>query len=490
MNTSHAQILRSSAIIGFASVIGVLLGIVRLRIAATAVGPVGIGVIGLLQNFVMFAGTLAAMGIGNGAARQIAAALGGGKDGELASVKRTLWIAGLALALIGGIFAWLVSAFASAEVISSDALATDAPLLGIAAALSVIAAVQTGLLTGSRRLGDIARVNIVTGLLATVVVALAFPLWPERAIIIFVVATPLLTVMVGQCYLVDSNLLPSAGIFSSRQLKAMLAIGSAMTTSAILALGTALFVRGLVQDRLGEIDLGLFQAAWVVASMYLGIVLHAMATDYLPRLSEASGDPARLTRLVNEQAEVLLLTAGPIILSMVAAAPLVMVLLYGPDFTTAAGLLRIQLVGDVFKLLGWPLGFVLLALAASRRFIIIEIICIGAFPVVTWLLIDAAGIHAAGWGYAAMFVIGLPLSYWAVKRRVPEFRWDRRVLADGALLLFAAALLSLLTPDDLVSSGIVGAGAGSLAGWRSYRRLSSHFPDLAAALRARLSRAR
>jgi PST family polysaccharide transporter len=194
MTSSHRQILKSSAIIGSASVIGILLGIVRLRIAATAVGPVGIGIIGLLQNFVMLAGSLAAMGIGNGAARQIAAALGRDDASGLAAAKRTLLIGGVLLALVGGAVAWLVSAFGSAEVLSSEVLAKDAPLLGLAAALSVVAAVQLGLLTGARRLGDIARVNIIAGLLTTLVVALAFPLWPSRAVIVFVVATPLLSV--------------------------------------------------------------------------------------------------------------------------------------------------------------------------------------------------------------------------------------------------------------------------------------------------------
>jgi PST family polysaccharide transporter len=152
MTSSHRQILRSSAIIGSASVVGILLGIVRLRIAAWAVGPVGIGLIGLMQNFVMLAGSVAAMGIGSGGARQIAAALGQEDQVSAADASRTMWMGGGALALAGGVIAWSVAAFGSSEVISSPAFAEDAPLLGIAAALTVAGAVQVGLMTGTRRL--------------------------------------------------------------------------------------------------------------------------------------------------------------------------------------------------------------------------------------------------------------------------------------------------------------------------------------------------
>jgi O-antigen/teichoic acid export membrane protein len=222
--------------------------------------------------------------------------------------------------------------------------------------------------------------------------------------------------------------------------------------------------------------------------MYLGIVLHAMATDYLPRLSAVADDQVKLGRLVNEQAEILVLVGGPIIVGMIGAAPLVMLLLYGPDFAPAVDLLRIQLLGDVLKLLGWPLGFVLLALAASRRFVINELLGIGAFIVVTWLLIGSAGLKAPGWGYALMLLANLILSQWAVRTRLPGFRWERRVLLEAGILLAVAGFLWRFSPHDVAASAAVGAVAAAVTGGYSYRRLVRHFPDLAAGIRARLSR--
>ena len=49
-NSSHKQILKSSAIIGGSSVIHILISVLRIKIIAVVLGPAGIGLNGLLQN--------------------------------------------------------------------------------------------------------------------------------------------------------------------------------------------------------------------------------------------------------------------------------------------------------------------------------------------------------------------------------------------------------------------------------------------------------
>jgi PST family polysaccharide transporter len=266
----------------------------------------------------------------------------------------------------------------------------------------------------------------------------------------------------------------------------MLVIGVGTTTSLILALTSGLAVRGLVHERLGAAELGYFQAAWAIASMYLGIVLNAMATDYFPRLSEAADDDGKLTRLVNEQAEVLVLVGGPIIVGMIGAAPLIIMLLYGADFETATGLLEIQLLADVIKLLSWPLGFLLIAKAASGRYIAIELLGSAIFLLVTSLLIGSAGIEAAGWGQVSIFLATLILTQASIRRMVPGFRWHRHVLADASLLLGVALAIWWFGPHDVTARTITGALAAVLMAWRSYARLSRYFPNALASIRAGL----
>ena len=71
---SHRQILRSSAILGGASVVNVIIGLARNKAPALLLAPAGVGIIGLLQNIVTTASTVASLGLGNAATRQVAEA--------------------------------------------------------------------------------------------------------------------------------------------------------------------------------------------------------------------------------------------------------------------------------------------------------------------------------------------------------------------------------------------------------------------------------
>jgi PST family polysaccharide transporter len=106
---------------------------------------------------------------------------------------------------------------------------------------------------------------------------------------------------------------------------------------------------------LGPEASGCFQAAWAISMTYVGFVLGEMAADYLPRLTEPIHDRERAKSLVNEQNELALLFAAPASLAMLMLAPWLIELLYVKGITPAAELLRWQVMGDLFKFVGWPI---------------------------------------------------------------------------------------------------------------------------------------
>jgi len=79
---SYRRILKSSSIIGGASVINILIGLVRTKIVAVLLGPTGIGLVSLYTGLMATATAVATMGIGTIGTRQIAEALS--KDDECA----------------------------------------------------------------------------------------------------------------------------------------------------------------------------------------------------------------------------------------------------------------------------------------------------------------------------------------------------------------------------------------------------------------------
>ena len=94
-------------------------------------------------------------------------------------------------------------------------------------------------------------------------------------------------------------------------------------TSALLKLGVVFMATGLMPwvraiwcassccANLTWQRLVFIQAAWVFGGLYVGFILQAMGADFYPRLTAVAKDNTECNRLVNEQAEVGLLIAGP-----------------------------------------------------------------------------------------------------------------------------------------------------------------------------------
>ena len=92
-DASYRQILRSSVIIGGASVVNIFVGLLRIKVAAVLLGPAGVGLIGLLTSLASTASAVAGLGFGNVGTRQIAEAAGRSDAAANAAVRRALfWV--------------------------------------------------------------------------------------------------------------------------------------------------------------------------------------------------------------------------------------------------------------------------------------------------------------------------------------------------------------------------------------------------------------
>ena len=99
--STHSQILKSTAIIGGASVINVLFAIVRNKAMAVLLGPQGVGLMGLYSSIADLTQTLAALGIQDSGVRQIAEAVGTGDTDRIARTATVLRWVSVALGLVG-----------------------------------------------------------------------------------------------------------------------------------------------------------------------------------------------------------------------------------------------------------------------------------------------------------------------------------------------------------------------------------------------------
>ena len=456
-STSYRQILRSSSIIGGASVINIVLGIARMKAAAIFLGPAGVGLIGLLTNLTGVATAVAGMGVGNVGVRQIAEAAGKNDEIAIAQVRRALFCATLFLAALGAGIFWLLRGVLADKVLHNPSLASDVGWLAVAVGLAIASASQNALLNGLRRIGDLSRVSVFSGLVSSVLGVAVLALWGRAGLLAFILIAPIASFVLGHWYVsrlpkIAAVNVPFAEL--SAQWRTLARLGFAFMLSGLVMMLGQLLVRSMIQKELGLQELGYFQAAWAISMTYIGFVLGAMGADYYPRLTAAMSDHASVNRMVNEQTEVALLLAAPILLAMMALAPWVIHLLYSREFQPATDVLHWQILGDILKVASWPLGYIILAAGDGKTYVFSETVGIGAFVLLTWLMLPWLGLEASGLSFLGLYVVYLPLVFLLAKRRT-GFSWASSVFKQITLLFVSAvAILILARYSQTLAAGI------------------------------------
>jgi O-antigen/teichoic acid export membrane protein len=457
---SAKHILRSTGIVGGASVANILIGLVRTKVAALVLGPAGIGLIGLAHGLITMVAAFASFGLGNVGTRQIAAA--GDDPAAISAARRATAIAAAALAAVGALVLFLLREQAALWVFQDRSWAANVGWLALGVALLIGSIAQNSMLTGLRRIGDLARVSVTSALLTTALGVAALLAWRQDALLFYVLVSPLVTFLVGAWFVAR---IPRLSTHRPRiaeltpHWRALARLGLAFTLGAAANTAGQLAVRALVQRELGPVALGHYQAVWMISTNYIVFLLAALATDYYPRLAAAIGDPEAARRTVNQQAEVVLLLSGPVLVGTVAFAPWLVPLLFSSKFLPAVEILRWQILGDFMKIVSATLGFLLLAGGHGRAYVAVEVVACTVFVGVTALALKWLGPIAPGVAYFAMYSIYAVLVLVLARRSIAFVPTARTV---EAFLAVAGALI--ITVLCATFSPLAGALAGIALG--------------------------
>lgn len=452
------QIVRSSVIIGGSAFLNILIGLVRTKVVALVLGPVGVGLMGLLNNLIGAASNVAALGIGNVGVRQVANAAAQSDPKYLAAARRALFWGTLMLAVLGGIAFWIIKDLLAINVLKNAGFGRDVGWLAVGVGLNVVAGSQVALLNGMRRIADLAWISVLSALLASLLGIPVLIIWGDRGLVAYLLFSSAASVLVAYFYVANLpkiNSGPTPLRMLIEQWSVLSHLGVAIMLTALTSSIAHLTVRSLIQTELGYAALGYFEAAWMISMTYVGFVLKAMGTDYYPTLTAIIHDHLAVRRLANEQAEVVLLLAGPVLLAMAGLAPWVIELLYSSQFEAAVAVLRWQVLGDVFKIASFPLAYIILAEGNGRKFMLVEMSVTAVFVVTVWVGLPFLGLKATGIAFLLMYMVHFFIVYFLAYKCI-QFRWAAEVWRIFLLLLIATIVIVSISSINIIASGFIG----------------------------------
>ena len=455
-DNSKKQILKSSAIVGGASFLTILIGLVKVKVLAVLLGPAGIGLMGILATVMGVGATLFGMGLGTSGVRELA--LNNTNIEKLDLVRKALFSANFLLGLLAIFIIFIFKESLSEWFFQSADYQVAISIIAVGVFFSLISGSQTALLQGLRKITELAKVKVIGAVVTTVIGLLVVWQFGESGIPFFVISLPLVTCFVAFYYSRQLPKLSSSSITIkdlSPKWRSMFSLGFAFMLTGLLGVGCQLIVRYIINQKLNIESVGYFQASWQISMTYITFVLGAMAADYYPRLTQQIHNKNEANRLVNEQTEIGIIFAAPVLLAMLALAPLVINLLYSSEFTDSIEILRWQAFGDVLKVICWPLSFIILAKGYSKLFFCTELLWNASYIFLVYFGLDLFGIEITGYAFAASYLIYL-LTVYTVSRKINAFQWTIKNIKLILLLILASANLLILSYFSLLGTMILG----------------------------------
>jgi len=372
--SSYRSIFKATSLFGGVQAYQILIEIVKSKVIALLLGPMGVGIsglymsaTGLIQNFTSF-------GLSSSAVRNVSEANNSGDTKQIARVvfalRRLVWITGL----LGMIVVILTSPILSKTSFGDYNHIIPFIVLSVTLLLIQINAGKRVILQGTRRLKDLAKSSTIG---ITVGFCIAVPLYYLLGvkgivpnIVISSVVTLLITWWFARKVSIEKVSLNTKEVFGIG--KSMLIMGAAMSLSMVLASLSSYVLLASIRLWGGVEIVGLFTAGYILMTNYTGLVFNAMGTDYYPRLAAVNQDNEKCRVLMNQQGVIGFLLIAPLLVMCVIYIPIVVRILYSEKFLPINGYIVWCSLGMMFKMASWAIAFVFIAKAESKLYMINE----------------------------------------------------------------------------------------------------------------------
>lgn len=417
-NSIYAQILKYTGIFGSIQGLSILTGVIRNKIIALMLGTQGMGMLSLLNTAVSFLSMSTSLGLSFSAVREIASCKDHGDNAGIQRCASSIRAWSIVAALLGAVACVATCRWIDKFTFTWGNHTLHYLLLSPAIVIMAITAGETAILKGMHRLKALAVVQLITAFAALAITVPLLYLF-EQAAIVPIIGLIALSTMLATIFYSFSTVPPKWQTFSISlsKWKTMLAsgkpmvkLGMAFVSAAIIGTGSELAIRAYLNIE-GDLDIvGLYNAGYMLAITYAGMIFSSMESDYYPRLAAVNNDIAKVNDVMNNQAEVSVLLVAPMMCAFILCLPVIVPLLFSMKFVEAVPMAQASSLTMVFKSVCLPVSYVMLAKGDSKIYIILESLSYILTIAGVVLGFRCGGLVGCGIGLATAYAIELTVN--------------------------------------------------------------------------------
>lgn len=453
-STNYRSILKSTSLIAGASILNIMIGMVRTKFIAIILGPVGVGLLGIFTQITSLISSLTGMGVGSSGVRQVAKAVGTGDDEGIArtviTLRRTAWVTGGFGLLVMIVFCVPLSCvtFGTSDHAKSIAV------LGITLLTGAISNGQGCIINGTRRLKELAKISVIGAISSTLISIPCLILLGQEGIVPSLVLSALAVLATSWWFARRVQVMEIKLPWRSSYGEAcqLLTLGvSFMGAGLVIALSNYL-IRVIMLQQFSLTDIGIYQAAFNLSGTLVGFALGAMGADYYPRLTAVANNNDCVHRMINEQSQISILLSLPGLVAMMIFAPWLIKFFYATPFNSAVPILRWCILGILGRVFSWPLGFVLLAKGKGKLFFVTEVFAGILHLMGVFFFTRIWGLDGAGVAFMVLYIFYTCLMLYITHHIIGK-TWVRSTFQLAFIATVIMGLLMLnctLNPQKLI----------------------------------------
>ena len=313
--------MKAMGLFGGVQVMGILCSIIRTKLVAIWIGPVGVGLFGLFNNALEMINTGTNLGIRGSSVRDISQAVAGADRSLIARIIVVVRRWSLWLGLGGALLTLMLSPLLSQVTFGTQDQMWGFVALSIAVLLMAISNGEQAVLQGSQRLKRLAQASVYGTLLGLLISIPLFYWLRERSVLPSIIAYAACNALM--MWLLRNKEYPVAQV-SRRDTVAMgrdfVRLGIYMTIGNFVTILASYVFNAWLNQEAGTAVVGQYQAGYTLVNKYTGLILSALGMEYYPRLAQQVKDSARLHDSVSQEVTVAMLVLAPVVAVFVILA--------------------------------------------------------------------------------------------------------------------------------------------------------------------------
>ena len=438
-------ILKAMGIFGGVQILNILCSVIRTKLVALWIGPVGVGLFGLFNQALEMLNVATNLGVRNSSVRDISQAVERRDRTFICRIVTVVRRWSMWLGWAGAVLTIAMAPLLSRLTFGDFNHVWNYVALSIAVLFMALTNGEYAVLQGLSKLKRLASVT-VSGTVGGLIISIPLFYFLREASVLPSIIAYALCVVVAAFVRRDKEY-PRASVTSKETVKmgtGFIKLGIYMTLGSFVAIISSYAFVSWLNIYSGTEDVGFYQAGYTLVNKYAGLVFAALGMEFYPRLSRVAHSARRIRVFVSQEMNIAFIVLTPCLLAFILLRSQLVWLLYSKDFEVIVSYISWGVLGTVLRAASWCMAFVMLAKGDGRTYLITESLSAIVGLVLNIVCFSIWGIVGLGYAYLAWY------AFYTIIVAVVYFKVYRLTLSSmcfysmiGVLFVCGAAVVAM-----------------------------------------------